>query len=139
MGLDIGDVRIGVAVSDPLRIIAQAHSVITCSSRKRDIEAICAIANETGAVRIVAGLPLNREGRVGPQAQKVLAFIEGLREALEVEVVTQDERFTTAGAERMLIKAKVRRKKRKEVIDKVAAQHILQTYLDRQKRAETDE
>ncbi len=135
LGLDIGDVRIGVAVSDPLGIIAHPREVIERSWPEQDIEAIRRIAEESDAVRIVAGIPLDLEGKPGPQAKKVLAFLDVLRQVVDVEVVTQDERYTTAEAERMLIQANVRRKKRKQVIDKVAAQRILQTYLDRQKNA----
>lgn len=133
LGLDIGDVRIGVAVSDPLGIIAQPHSVVKCSGLKNDIAAIAKLAAETEAVLIVAGLPLNQEGKPGPQAEKVLGFIGQLRNAVNVEIVTQDERFSTAAAQRMLIEANVSRKGRKQVIDKIAAHHILQTYLDRQR------
>jgi len=136
MALDVGEARIGVAVSDPLGIIAQPHSVLSCSSRERDVAAVRSLLEQTEAVRVVVGVPLNREGKPGPQAEKVLRFVEQLRGALNVEVVTQDERFTTAAAERMLIAANVRRKGRKRVIDKVAAQHILQTYLDRARRAQ---
>lgn len=133
VGLDVGDVRIGVAVSDPLGIIAQPHSVIKCSGLKNDIAAIAKLVAETEAIRVVVGLPLNQEGKIGPQAEKVLAFIEELRTALIVEIVTQDERFSTAAAQRMLIQANVSRKGRKQVIDKIAAHHILQTHLDRQR------
>lgn len=138
LGLDIGDKRIGVAVSDPLGIIAQPHKVIKRSSPKRDTEAIRMLIEETGASRIVAGIPLDREGKPGPQAAKVLAFIEILRRVVDVEVVMQDERYTTAAAERALIDADVSRKTRKKVIDKVAAHYILQTYLDRQSRTAAD-
>jgi len=133
VGLDVGDVRIGVAVSDPLRIIASPATVIQASSPQRDAAAVQAIVAEQDAKRIVVGLPLNREGKPGPQADKVLAFVEVLRDTVDVEVVTQDERYSTAAAQRMLIDANVSRKRRKKVIDKVAAHHILQTYLDRQK------
>ena len=84
------------------------------------------------AVRIVAGIPLNLEGKPGPQAIKVLEFLEKLRGVVDIEVVTQDERFSTAASERTLRQARVKRKKRKKIIDKVAASHILQTYLDRE-------
>ena len=134
VGLDVGDVRIGVAVSDPLGIIASPHSVITRTALQADLAAVAAVVNEREAVRLVVGLPLNREGQPGPQAQKVLEFIEQLREHVTVEIVTQDERFSTAAANRMLIEANVSRKGRKKVVDKVAAHHILQTHLDRQKR-----
>lgn len=132
IGLDIGDVRIGVAVSDPLGITAQGREVLRVSSPEKDVDAIKNIVNETRAVRIVAGLPLDQNGEIGSQAKKVLNFVETLRDALDIDIVTQDERFSTAAAERALIGANMRRNKRKNVIDMVAAQHILQTYLDRQ-------
>jgi putative holliday junction resolvase len=133
IGLDIGNVRIGVAVSDPLGITAQAREVIAVHTPEEDIKAIRSMVDELGAVRIVVGLPLDQDGEIGPQASKVLAFVETLRNALDIDIVTQDERFSTAAAERALIGANMRRNKRKNVIDMVAAQHILQTYLDRQR------
>ena len=132
LGLDIGEVRIGVALSDPMRIIASPHSLIETRSPQKDAEAIDAVAREVEAVRIVAGIPLNLEGKPGPQATKVLEFLEKLRAVVDIEVVTQDERFSTAASERTLREARVKRKKRKKIIDKVAASHILQTYLDRE-------
>ena len=134
IGLDVGNVRIGVAVSDPLRIIAQPHSVITRSDPEKDVAAVRAVIEQAEAVRVVVGLPLNREGKPGPQAEKVLEFIRQLRAAVATEIVTQDERFTTVAAERMLIAADVSRRKRKGIVDKIAAHHILQTHLDRIKR-----
>lgn len=136
VGLDVGSVRIGVAVSDPLGIMALPHSVITRTTLEQDLAAVRDLVAEVGAVRIVAGMPLNQEGKPGPQAEKVSEFLDQLREAVDVEIVTQDERFSTAAAERMLIRANVSRKGRKKVIDKVAAHHILQTYLDRMKRSQ---
>jgi putative Holliday junction resolvase len=136
MGLDVGDVRTGVALSDPMRIIAQAHSVIDASSPPEAADAIRAIVEEQGVVQVVVGLPLNQRGERGPQADKVLAFVDMLREKLSIEVCTIDERFTTAGAERSLIAAGVKRKGRKKVIDKLAAQQILQTYMDRRGRSQ---
>ena len=131
MGLDIGDVRIGVALSDPMRMIASPHAVVKEASRDAAVAAIKKIADEQEVVRIVAGVPLNEAGGHGPQAEKTLAFIERLRAAVTVEVVVQDERYSTAAANRMLIGANVRRDKRKLVVDKIAATHILQTHLDR--------
>ncbi len=135
LGLDVGDVRIGVAVSDPLGIIAQPHSVVTRTDLDADLLALRRLVEETEAIRIVAGMPLNQHGKPGPQAEKVQAFLDKLRPVAGVEIVTQDERFSTASAERALIQADVRRKRRKQVIDKVAAQQILQTYLDRLARS----
>ncbi|HUW60941.1 MAG TPA: Holliday junction resolvase RuvX [Candidatus Bathyarchaeia archaeon] len=136
VGLDVGSVRIGVAVSDPLGIMALPHSVITRASIEQDLDAVRDLVATVEAVRIVAGLPLNQEGKPGPQAEKVLEFLDRLREVVNVEIVTQDERFSTAEAQRMLIGANVSRKGRKKVIDKIAAHHILQTYLDRLKRSQ---
>lgn len=93
------------------------------------------ILNDTGATRIVAGLPLNQHGEPGPQAERVLAFLELLRSAVDLPVETVDERFSTAAAQRMLIGAGVRRKGRKQVVDQVAAANILQLYLDRRASA----
>jgi putative Holliday junction resolvase len=132
MGLDVGDMRIGVALSDPLGMMALPHSVVQTESPQVDADAIRRIARENEVIRIVAGLPLNQDGEPGPQAEKVLAFLDVLRGVVDVDVVTQDERFSTAAAQRSLISANVKRKNRKKVIDKVAAQHILQVYLDRQ-------
>ncbi len=136
VGLDVGDVRIGVAVSDPLGSMALPREVIQRRDMESDIAAIRAILEETGAIRIVAGVPLDQNGQPGPQAEKTLAFAERLREALTgIEVVTQDERYSTASAQRTLIGAGVSRKGRKKSVDMLAAQHILQTYMDRQSRA----
>lgn len=131
MGLDVGDARIGVAISDPLRIIAQPLRVIERTTLDQDLSVIRALVVEQDVARIVVGLPLNQAGRCGPQADKVLDFVARLREVAGVEVVTQDERFTTALVERAMISAGTSRRKRRRSIDKVAAQQILQTYLDR--------
>lgn len=131
VGIDLGEVRIGVAVSDPLGFTAQPREVIQASSPDADAEAIGRIVDETGAVAVVVGLPLNQHGEVGDQAKKILQVVERLRDILSVPVETQDERFTTAMVERSLIDANISRKRRKQVVDKLAAQQILQTYLDR--------
>jgi putative Holliday junction resolvase len=137
LGLDVGEVRIGVAVSDPLGTIALPREVIRRKSPQKDAEAIRQIAHDVQAERIVVGIPLNREGKPGDQARKVLEFAQVLQAVTGIEVITQDERFSTAAAQRALLEADVSRRKRKEVIDKVAAQYILQTYLDRRNRLET--
>lgn len=138
LALDVGDVRIGVAVSDPLGITAQPLEVIRRSTLEADVAAVVRIATDKEAVRIVVGMPLNEKGEQGPQAIKVQAFADVLRDAAVLEIVTQDERFSTAESERMLIGADMSRKRRKEVIDKVAAQRILQTYMDRRRRLEQE-
>lgn len=134
IGLDIGDVRIGVAVSDPLGIVATPKDVITRSDDAADVAAVAEAVREAGAVTLVAGLPLNQHGEVGPQAEKTLAFIEMLKEVLDIPIETIDERFTTAIAHRTLAQGNVKSKKRKGKVDQVAAQQILQTFLDRRGR-----
>jgi putative Holliday junction resolvase len=131
MGLDVGDVRTGVALSDPLGMMALPYSVVQEGSLEKTLVKLKQIIDEVQPTCIVAGLPLDREGQPGPQARKTLAFLDKLRALVSVEIVTQDERFSTAEVQRMLIKADVSRKKRKQVVDKIAATHILQTYLDR--------
>ena len=132
MGLDVGDVRTGVAISDPLGIVATPLDTIQVTSPGEDADKVKAIADEREVVRIVVGIPLNKEGGIGPQAQKVLDFVDVLRDTVDVEIVTQDERFSTAIVERALIQADVSRKGRKKVVDKLAAQQILQLYLDKE-------
>lgn len=133
--MDVGDVRIGVAVSDPLGSMALPRDTIERKSLQDDLARLRDIVAEVKAVRVVAGLPLTLEGERGPQAEKVLAFVEEVKRELAIEVVLQDERFSTKSVERALIQADVSRKKRKSVVDKLAAQQILQTYLDRQASA----
>lgn len=128
LGIDIGEKRIGIAVSDALGMTAQGVETYT---RKGDGDAayITDKAHELGATLIVAGLPLNMNGTEGPSAQNVRAFMTEV-EALGLPVCFQDERLTTVSAERTLIEADVSRKKRRQVVDKLAAVYILGAYLD---------
>ena len=130
LGLDVGDVRIGVAVSDPLEVIAQPLASVKRTSVREDVESVKRLAEENEAGKIVIGVPKTLDDEVGIQAQKVLDFVESLGKALEIPIVLWDERLTTAEAERALIEADMSRRKRKKVIDKVAAVLILQGYLD---------
>lgn len=128
LGLDIGEKRIGIAVSDALGMTAQGVETYV---RKGESDAVY-IANkarELGATTIVAGLPLNMNGTEGPAVQSVRAFMAEVQE-LGLPVFFQDERLTTVSAERMLIEADVSRKKRRQVVDKLAAVYILTAYLD---------
>jgi putative holliday junction resolvase len=131
LGLDIGDRRIGIAVSDESRIIASPHSVLERVGWGPDSKKIAALMQETGAALIVSGLPLNMDGTAGFQAQKVLDFCNVLTKQ-GFQVVFQDERLSTVTAEDALIDGGVRREDRKHVVDKVAAAVILQTWLDAQ-------
>ena len=131
MALDIGDVRTGVAVTDPMQLIASPHAVVQEKSLAATLDALAKLVNALEPVLIVAGIPLNQHGERGPQAEKVMRFVEQLRQRISVEILTQDERYSTAEAQRSLIAANMRRDKRKQVVDKVAATHILQAYLER--------
>ena len=135
IALDVGDVRIGVAVSDLLGITANPRE--TYWRKKDDIEAdiryFCEYAKKEDADTFVLGLPKNMDGTEGPRAEVTREFGDMLAKESGLPVVYQDERLTTVSAERMLIEADVRREKRKQVIDKVAATIILQSYLDSHK------
>ncbi|MCK9267704.1 MAG: Holliday junction resolvase RuvX [Alkaliphilus sp.] len=132
MGLDVGDKTIGVALSDPLGWTAQGLKTVRRTGIKKDLQKLGEIIKEYDVKKIVVGLPKNMNGTIGPQCQKVLEFNERLGKRFgDIEIIQWDERLTTVAAERILIEADVGRKKRKEVIDKIAAVHILQGYLDR--------
>lgn len=133
--LDIGSRRIGVAASDQLGITAQGIGVIERRGDARDFEAIIERARELEASLLLLGIPLDEEGGMGPQAEKVQAFADRLKQAmaragLDIPVEMWDERYSTAVAEQRLIDADVSRQKRRKVIDKMAAVAILQDYLD---------
>ncbi|MGI6412759.1 MAG: Holliday junction resolvase RuvX [Syntrophomonadaceae bacterium] len=131
MGLDVGDKRIGVALSDPLKLTAQGQCVIERRSPDADLDRITAICMEYQVGKIVVGLPLNMNGTEGPKALEIRTFARKLQNCSRLPVEFYDERLTTKSAERLLINADVSRKKRKQVIDKLAAVNILQHYLDR--------
>lgn len=132
LGLDVGDVRIGVAVSDEGQFIATPHSVYTRIGWGPDVKHIQKLYEETRAVLIVSGLPRNMDGSIGFQAEKVMAFMEKVKQA-GLPVVFQDERLSTVSAHQALIEGGMRRDQRKGTVDKVAAAVILQAYLDSQK------
>lgn len=133
MGLDVGEARTGVALTDPMRILSSPFEVIQVTTPVADIARILEIVKEQEVVEIVAGIPLNKEGQRGPQAEKVVTFVEQLRAATDIPVEMIDERFTTAAAHRTMQTMKVKGKKKKKVVDQLAAAEILQTYMDRKK------
>jgi len=131
MGLDVGEKTIGVAVSDPLGCIAQGiKTVIRVGSELEDIKNIKELTRQYDIELIVVGLPRNMNGALGEQGNKIIKFVEKLRNSLNIHIETWDERLTTVAAEKMLLSANVSRAKRKKVIDKLAAVIILQNYLD---------
>jgi len=130
LGLDIGDVRIGVAMSDLLGITAQGLETYQRKDEKEDIEHFTEIVRKNDVTTIVCGLPKNMNGSIGPQAEKARAFGQALQERSGIQVTYWDERLTTKSAHDMLISGNVSRKKRKAVVDKIAAVYILQGYMD---------
>lgn len=129
--LDVGEARIGVAVSDELGITAQGIGVVRRVGGKRDLEALATLLAPYAPERLVVGLPLNMNGTEGPAAEKVRAFAERAAAHLGLALEFQDERLTTVAAERALLEADVSRRRRRDVIDQVAASLILQGYLAR--------
>jgi putative Holliday junction resolvase len=130
LGLDFGERRIGVAVSDPLAITAQGVAVIERAGLKKDLELIQQIIHTYEVDGIVLGLPKNMNGTEGPAAEKVRDFGRRLEERSALKVVYWDERLSTNSAQRVMIDADLSRRKRKANIDRLAAIIILQNYLD---------
>jgi putative holliday junction resolvase len=130
-GLDLGDKTIGVAVSDLRRVVASPVEVIRREKFTLDAAKLLALLEARGAVGIVLGLPLNMDGSTGPRVQATQAFARNLEKLTAMPISFWDERLSTVAAERALLEADTSRKRRKEVIDQVAAGYILQGALDR--------
>lgn len=130
IGLDYGDRTIGVALSDELGWTAQGIEVIRRKSEEADLERLRQLIAQLQVEEIVVGLPKNMNGTLGPRCEASMAFARILEEQFNLPVHLWDERLTTVSATRTLIEADVSRKKRKQVVDKIAAQLILQNYLD---------
>jgi len=130
MGIDYGDRHIGVAVSDELMLTAQGLTTVRNSGDDRMLNDIAKLADQYGVTEVVVGLPKNMNGSIGPRGRLAEEFADALREKLQLPVTMWDERLTTAAAQRTLIEADVSRKKRKVVIDQMAATLILQNYMD---------
>jgi putative Holliday junction resolvase len=131
IGIDLGTRRIGVAVSDGLGLTAQPHATIARHGGQRDLDDIAAVVQTFDAERVVLGLPLSPEGEEGRAARSAQVFAERLRGALGIPVDLIDESFSTVEAEEVLLRADLSRKRRKQVVDRVAAAVILQRWLDR--------
>ena len=129
LGLDVGDVRIGVAVSDVHGYGAHPLCTLTRTNRQRDITAIKDLVSIHKVERIIVGLPISLDGTIGEQAEKVQKFGDRLAKAIEIPVEFRDERFTTTEAEDILEQAEVDPKDRKKLIDQVSAVLILDEYM----------
>jgi putative Holliday junction resolvase len=128
MGIDFGDSRIGIALSDPLGIMATPHTIITRMEEEKDIAAIVDIIQQNGVGKVVIGLPISMNGTLGMQAEKVKAFTENLSKNIDVPVEFQDERLSTVTAKNLVRES--RKTDRKTRYDAAAAALILQSYLD---------
>lgn len=133
MGLDYGDVRIGVALSDVTRFLSSGYETYVRKSTEKDLSHLSDLIAQNNVKKVVFGLPLNMDGSRGVRVEKTEAFAEKLKEKCGVEIDYYDERLSSVSAEEILIEAGVRREKRKEVIDKLSATIILQNYLDENK------
>jgi len=134
MGLDLGSRTIGVAVSDELGLTAQGVTTIRRKSRQEDLKEIVSLLSRFAVEEVVVGLPKNMDGSLRKQAEKTLEWARVLQERIQLPVATWDERLSTVEASRVLLEADLSRKKRKGVIDKVAAILILQGYLDQTRK-----
>ena len=138
LGLDVGTKTIGVAVSDALGLTAQTVTTVRRTQLKADLAALSALVSEHEAERFVVGLPLNMDGSEGPRAEATRRFVAALTESLGLPVELWDERLSTVAAQRTLLEADLSRAKRREVIDQMAAQFILQGWLDARSPARSD-
>jgi putative Holliday junction resolvase len=134
MGLDVGTRTLGIAISDELRLTAQGLKTLKRKSMEDDLQEIATLIKQFEINKIVIGLPKNMDGTLGRQAEIVLKWVEVLKDRIQVPVVTWDERLSTVGASKVLLEADLSRRKRKKVIDKLAAVLILQGYLDQSRR-----
>lgn len=141
LGLDVGDRRIGVALSDDSATLASGLLTLERVGPRKDLKAVAALVKQHEVAEVVVGLPRRLDGTIGPQAQKTLDFMDALRPVARVPVVPWDERLTTVAAHQALAEAGVgwrERRERRGLVDKVSATLILQGYLDYRKVAEAN-
>lgn len=131
LALDIGTVRIGIATSDIMEIIASAYEVYRRKNLDIDVKYIAELVSKLDAGEIVIGLPLKLDGTEGQSVEMAREFGEKLSQLVDVPIVYQDERLSTVTAQKILIESGMRREKRKDKVDSIAATIILQTYLDK--------
>ena len=134
LGVDLGEKRIGLAVSDELKILANPLVTLIFESRKKLVEDLRKVIAEYQVEQIIVGLPKTLDNKMGPAAQKVSALVGWLKTQIETPWMFWDERLTSAEVEKVLITADVSRARRKEVRDQLAAQRILQNFLDFNRR-----
>ena len=130
LALDVGERRIGVALSDETATLATGLDTLERVGPRKDVQAVAALVRQHGPAAVVVGLPLNMDGTAGAQAEKVRAFVDGVRRQIDVPIVERDERLTTVEAHEILRKSGVAWSQRAALLDKVSAVVILQEYLD---------
>lgn len=130
LGVDFGEKRVGLAIGDDAGLLAVPLRTVEVGSVAGAVEAVALAARESGAQKVVVGLPVNMNGTVGTMAERVKAFCVKLREKAGLVVETWDERLSTAQVERVMLAADLSRARRRSLRDKLAAQVILQSYLD---------
>lgn len=133
MALDYGEVRIGVAMTDLMRLIASPFETYVRKDLNADISHICSLIRDNSVKTVVVGLPLNMDGTEGDRAQKTREFVDLLKTQTNVDFVFQDERLSSVSAEEILLEGGMKRKDRKQNIDKVAAAIILESFLNSKK------
>jgi putative Holliday junction resolvase len=133
MALDVGERRIGVALSDPTRMLASPLTTIRAVPRSTALRRILTLIRDYQVTALVVGLPLTMNGDIGPQATLVQQFVDELRPLIDIPIFFVDERLTTVAAERMMIDLKIKPEQRRARIDEVAASIILQDFLDSQR------
>ncbi len=129
LGLDFGEKKIGVAISDEIGMLARP--LLTINAKKEALGEIKKVCEENQIKEIIIGMPKTLKGELGPQAQKVVQFKDELKEKIDIPVTFEDERLTSKMVEKMLIKEGVGREKRNKIIDQLSARAILQSYLDK--------
>lgn len=138
IAFDIGDKRVGVAVSDPFNTFAlPVQTFYRTRNAEEDAKKLCSLVKEKDAGMIVCGLPFNFDGSESLQTQKTRKFAELIAEKIDIPLIFEDERFTTMEAERVLISGGVRRENRKQSIDSIAASYILEGYLNKRNKGVT--
>jgi len=130
LGIDLGDKTVGLALSDPMWIIASPYRTLVRNGDKQPILEISKIIEEQSVAAIVMGYPINMNGTLGPQSEKVLKFAEKLSQSLDAKVLLWDERLSTVAVTRVMLEADISRKKQKAAVDKMAASYILQGVLN---------
>lgn len=133
MALDVGDARVGIALSDPLRISCQPLTTIERGTARETLDKLLSLIDQHQVVGLVVGLPFGLDGQETEQTRKTSLFTDTLREEMksrEIDVVSWDERLTTVEAEEIIAGSKLKNRKRREVLDRVSASLILQTYLE---------